>query len=125
MEHFEQCKCDECPFRNLPSGGSTGPVDGSAGVGSVEKGLVDKEVVDARERVELVLSVLEWRDLRRKGIDGTRNVGKTDGTACGSDGLRRKDIFCRCWAAGDDSRVFTPFVSTSNGEIALPTSKWK
>lgn len=98
MEHFEQCRCDEWPFKNLPSGGSTGPVDGSAGVGSVVKGLEDREVVDARDRVdstELVLSVLGWRDLRRKGIEGTRNVGKTEGTACGSEGLRRKDILYR------------------------------
>jgi hypothetical protein len=27
-----------------------------------------------------VLSVLDWRDLRRKGMDGRRKVGKTEGT---------------------------------------------
>ncbi len=78
VEHFEQRKCDEWPLRNLPSGGSTGPVEGSEGVGSVVKGLEDKEVVEV---VESVLSVLDWRDLRRKGIDGSRKVGKTEGTA--------------------------------------------
>ena len=53
------------------------------------KGLEDVEDVD---RFESVLSVLDWRDLRRKGIDGRRKVGKTEGATWGSVGLRRKDI---------------------------------
>jgi len=77
------------PLRNLPSGGSTGPVEKSAGVGSVVNGLEDREVVEV---VESVLSVLDWRDLRRKGMDGMRKVGKTEGMEWGSEGLRRKDI---------------------------------
>lgn len=66
-----------------------GPVEGSAGVGAATNGFEDVEDVDA---FESVLSVLDWRDLRRKGMDGRRKVGKTDGTAWGSEGLRRKDI---------------------------------
>ena len=90
MEHFEQRRCEAWPERNLPSGGRTGSVDGSDGVGSEVNGL--EEVVEAVELVELVLSVLDCRDVRRKGIEGSRKVGKTEGVACGSEGFRRKDI---------------------------------
>lgn len=64
-------------------------MEGSAGVGAAMKGFEDVEDVDA---FESVLPVLHWRDLRRKGMEGRRKVGKTDGTAWGSEGLRRKDI---------------------------------
>jgi hypothetical protein len=37
------------------------------------------EEVDEVERFESVLPVLDWRDLRRKGMDGRRKVGKTEG----------------------------------------------
>ena len=77
VEHFEHLKCDVWPLRNLPSGGRTGPVEGSAGVGAARKGFEDVEDVDI---FEMVLSVLDWRDLRRKGIEGRRKVGKTEGT---------------------------------------------
>ena len=51
------------PERNFPSGGTTGDVQGSAGVGSATaKGLEDEmeilEVLDAVEAVESVLSLL-------------------------------------------------------------------
>ena len=75
------------PERNLPSGGRTGSVEGWAGVGAVPvKGLEEREVVDA---VEAVLSVLSWRDLRRKGIEGRRKVGKTEGMAFESEARRK------------------------------------
>jgi hypothetical protein len=77
VEHFEHRKWDVWPLRNLPSGGMTGPVEGSAGVGAARKGFED---VDEVEIFESVLSVLDWRDLRRKGMDGRRKVGKTEGT---------------------------------------------
>jgi hypothetical protein len=50
------------------------------------------EDVDDVDAFESVLSVLGWRDLRRKGIDGRRKVGKTEGMAWESEGLRRRDI---------------------------------
>jgi hypothetical protein len=50
------------------------------------------EDVEDAELFESVLSVLDWRDLRRKGMDGRRKVGKTEGTVWGSEGLRKKDI---------------------------------
>ena len=77
MEHLEHRKCDLWPLTILPSGGRTGPGEGSAGVGAAMKGL---EEVDEVEIFESVLPVLDWRDLRRKGIDGRRKVGKTEGT---------------------------------------------
>ena len=89
MEHLEHLKCEVWPFRNLPSGGRTGPGEGSAQIGTTMYGFDDVEDGDA---FESVLSVLGWRDLRRKGIDGRRKVGKTEGTAWESEGLRRKDI---------------------------------
>jgi hypothetical protein len=44
------------------------------------------------ERAEASESVLDWRERRRKGMEGRRNVGKRVGIGCGSEGLRRKDI---------------------------------
>ena len=38
------------------------------------------EDVEIFESLLSVLSVLDWRDLRRKGMDGRRKVGKTEGT---------------------------------------------
>ena len=38
------------------------------------------EEVDEVEIFEAELPVLDWRDLRRKGMDGGRKVGKTEGT---------------------------------------------
>jgi hypothetical protein len=37
-------------------------------------------------------SVLDWRERRRKGMEGRRKVGKRVGVGCGSEGRRRKDM---------------------------------
>ena len=61
------------------------------GVGDRVKGLEEMELdVDARELVDSVESVEDWRDLRRKGTDGRRYVGKMLGYAWGSLGLRKR-----------------------------------
>ena len=78
VEHLEQRSWDVWPERSLPSGGRTGSVEGSDGVGSAVKGLED---VDAVELDESVLPVLDVLDERRNGMDGRRKVGKTEGTA--------------------------------------------
>lgn len=44
------------------------------------------------ERIEASESVLDWRERRRKGMEGRRKVGKRVGVGCGSEGLRRKDM---------------------------------
>jgi hypothetical protein len=75
-----------CPVRNLPSGGMTG--EGSRSGRMVVGGLGILE----EERAEASESVLDWRERRRKGMEGRRNVGKRVGIGCGSEGLRRKDI---------------------------------
>lgn len=63
------------------------------GVGSRSGRVVVGEVaVVEDERIEVSESVLDWRDRRRKGIEGRRNVGKRVGVGCGSEGLRRKGI---------------------------------
>lgn len=83
------------PLRNLPSGGRTGDVEGavaeleSARANGLEEEDETMEMVDMLEFVE---SVLEWRELRRNGIDGRRKVGNIDGWVCGSEGFRRRDI---------------------------------
>jgi hypothetical protein len=51
-----------------------------------ELGVVEEERAEASE------SVLDWRERRRKGMEGRRNVGKRVDIGCGSEGLRRKDI---------------------------------
>lgn len=62
----------------MPSGGSTGSVEGSDGVGSAVKGF---DAALFAELDESVLSVLDCREARRNGIEGRRNVGKMEGTA--------------------------------------------
>jgi hypothetical protein len=76
-----------------------GEVDGGAGVDEGGKGVddVEREVdVEVLERAEVVLVVLEveseelWRDLRRKGREGERKVGKKEADeGCGSEGRRK------------------------------------
>ena len=66
-------------MRNLSSGGMTieEAEEAGMGVGERVKGLEEMELdVDAREVVDSVESVEDWRDLRRKGTDGRRYVGK-------------------------------------------------
>jgi hypothetical protein len=54
--------------------------------------VIGELVVVEEERAEASESVLDWRERRRKGMEGRRNVGKRVGIGCGSEGLRRKDI---------------------------------
>lgn len=60
------------------------------GVGERWNGFMDGEEAEAAELVESLLSVLDWRDLRRKGLIGWRYWGKTEGMV--SEFLRRKAI---------------------------------
>ncbi len=63
------------------------------GVGERVKGFEEMELdVEARELVDSVESVEDWRDLRRKGTDGRRYVGNMLGYAWGSLGLRKSAI---------------------------------
>ena len=56
---------------------------------------VDDDAAERREKVLLSLVLLEveslelWRDLRRKGREGARKVGKNARLACGSDARRK------------------------------------
>jgi hypothetical protein len=50
------------------------------------------ETADPTERPLSVLSVLDCRDLRRKGTEGSRNVGKTEEVVWLSGARRRKDM---------------------------------
>jgi hypothetical protein len=100
VEHFAQVRCEVWLWRNLSVGGIitesvanvwTGvelPVNGFEDADVAEE-LV--EMLDVSEEVEIALSVLDWRDFRRKGKDGSRYVG--NGNAAGSEFLRRKDMF--------------------------------
>lgn len=64
------------PKRNLSVGGVIG--DGSISrTGDVGE-MGDVAVVD-EERVEASESVLDWRERRRKGMEGRRKVGKSVG----------------------------------------------
>jgi hypothetical protein len=97
-------------------------VEGSAGVGAAMKGFEDMEDV---EIFESVLSVLDWRDLRRKGMDGRRKVGKTEGTAWGSEGLRRKDImFAANALARSTQRECQSPVRAHSSDAAQSSSHW-
>lgn len=51
------------------------------GVGHRMKGLEEVVVFDVFESMELLLSVLDCRDLRRKGTEGSRYVGNTEESA--------------------------------------------
>jgi hypothetical protein len=65
--------------------------DAGMGVGERVKGLEDMVLdVEAVEFVESVESVEPCRDLRRKGTDGMRYVGKMEETLWGSLGLRKR-----------------------------------
>jgi hypothetical protein len=92
--HFAQWRREEWPDRNLSEseGGKTGAPVGTAGTGVGErwKGFIVDDEVDKMELVESLLSVLDWRDLRRKGMIGWRYWGKTEGNE--SEFLRRKAI---------------------------------
>lgn len=84
-----------------------GAEEGGRVVVLLEKGLEDVDVVvdvevavdddaaERREKVLLSLVLLEveslelWRDLRRKGREGARKVGKNARLACGSDARRK------------------------------------
>lgn len=73
------------PERNLSEGALIGD-EVIFDVGEVEVAVVEVE------RVEVSESVLDWRERRRKGMEGRRKVGKRVGVRWGSEGLRRKDI---------------------------------
>lgn len=90
--HLAQCKREEWPLRNLSSGGMTieEAEEAGTGVGERVNGFEEMELdVDARELVDSIESVEDCRDLRRKGTDGRRYVGKMLGYAWGSLGLRK------------------------------------
>lgn len=75
------------------------------GVGQRENGFEAREDADIVEVVLLTLSVEDCRDLRRKGVEGRRKVGKTLGSAFGSVCLRKNDIFKGVDAATLNVRV--------------------
>ena len=54
--------------------------------------LVGEVAVVEEERMEVSESVLDWRERRRKGMEGRRKVGKRVGVGCRSEVLRRKDM---------------------------------
>jgi hypothetical protein len=99
--HLEQWRREEWPERRGDVGGRMGWADGGRVVVLLEKGevvdwVMDIEVeVEAVERREAVLVLLEveslelCRDLRRKGREGARKVGKNARFARGSDGRRK------------------------------------
>ena len=69
----------------MSSGGTTTEEADEAGMGVGVKhrvnGLEEEAEVDeveAADWIDLSLSVLDWRDLRRKGTEGIRYVGKTE-----------------------------------------------
>jgi hypothetical protein len=76
-------------MRNFSAGAATGIRSRSDRV----LGEVAEVVLVAQELVEVSESVLDWRERRRKGMEGRRKVGKRGDVGCGSGGLRRKDIF--------------------------------
>lgn len=71
--------CELWPWRNLSSGGTITEDAKEVGIGvgvthrvnGLEE-VVDEEPFDVLDSMELLLSVLDWRDLRRKGTEGIR-----------------------------------------------------
>jgi len=98
VEHFAHWICELWPFRNLSSGGLIAEEAEDAGmgvgVGHLVNGLEEQEEValDGADSTELSLSVLDWRDLRRKGTEGRRYVGNTAERVCVSEFFLRNDI---------------------------------